>query len=311
MFAVVERLFQNQTTESKLMNTPQPGILLPLPNQARYLSFSLGDTACIADNLHALRGLVDGEHTVAGFGQPLVSALDATIPGLKSFPLITAPGLSIEAAPEALWIWLRGDDRGEIMHRSRRITQTLSPAFRLEENRDAFKYAEGRDLTGFEDGTENPTGDDALSAAIVGADDTPLAGSSFVATQRWVHNFERFESLSADAQDNAIGRQQSDNKELSDAPESSHVKRTAQESFAPEAFVLRRSMPWAEGNSGGLMFVAFGKSFDAFEAQLKRMIGVEDGITDALFAFTHPVSGAYFWCPALKNGKLDLSPLGI
>jgi len=70
-------------------------------------------------------------------------------------------------------------------------------------------------------------------------------------------------------------------------------------------------MPWTEGNSGSLVFVAFGASFDAFEAQLRRMVGEEDGIVDALFSFTRPLSGAYYWCPALKDGKLDLSPLGL
>lgn len=70
-------------------------------------------------------------------------------------------------------------------------------------------------------------------------------------------------------------------------------------------------MPWAERMDGGLMFVAFGKSFDAFEAQLKRMTGAEDGIVDAIFDFTQPVSGAYFWCPPLRDGKLDLTLLGI
>ena len=70
-------------------------------------------------------------------------------------------------------------------------------------------------------------------------------------------------------------------------------------------------MPWAEGNNGGLMFVAFGKSFDAFEAQLKRMVGTEDGIVDALFKFSQPVSGAYFWCPAITNGPLALTPFGL
>ncbi len=292
------------------MNTPQPGILLPLPNLARYLSFSLSDAAQIDDALYALRELADGQNTVVGFGHALVAALGASIPGLKSFPPITAPGLSIENAPEAAWIWLRGEDRGEILLRSRRITKALSPAFRLQETWDAFKYAGGRDLSGYEDGTENPTSDEAVSAAIVGADQPPLAGSSFVATQRWRHNFEHFEAMSADAQDNAIGRRQLDNEELDDAPASAHVKRTAQESFTPEAFLLRRSMPWAERNSGGLMFVAFGASFDAFEAQLKRMVGGEDTIVDAIFKFTQPISGAYFWCPSLKDGKLDLSPLG-
>ena len=293
------------------MITAQPGILAPLPDHARYLSFMPGEVPQVAAALHALRDLADGKNTVVGFGQTLVSALGAKVPGLRSLPQITAPGLSIESAPEVLWIWLRGDDRGELLHRSRKITRALAPAFALHDIVDAFKYAEGRDLSGFEDGTENPTGDAAISAAIVGEEHGPLAGSSFVATQRWLHDFKNLEAMSQHAQDHAIGRRLSDNEEIDDAPICAHVKRTAQESFTPEAFVLRRSMPWAQGNDGGLMFVAFGHSFDAFEAQLKRMAGLEDGVTDALFTFTQPVSGAYYWCPALKDGKLDLSPLGI
>lgn len=112
-------------------------------------------------------------------------------------------------------------------------------------------------------------------------------------------------------QDQAIGRRRSDNAELDDAPPSAHVKRTAQESFEPEAFMLRRSMPWADATMAGLVFVAFGKSFDAFEAQLRRMIGAEDGIIDALFGFTRPVSGAYFCCPPMQLGRLDLRALGL
>ncbi|MFT3849482.1 MAG: Dyp-type peroxidase [Propionivibrio sp.] len=292
------------------MNEPQSGILLPLPANARYLSFDLGDQTRLADCLRALHDLTDGETTVVGFGSPLASALKADIPGLKRFPLVTAPGLSIERAPEAAWFWLRGDDRGELLHRSRRITRALAPAFELREICDAFKHDDGRDLSGYEDGTENPTGDEAIAAAIVAAP-TALAGSSFVATQRWAHRFDRFEAMSHTEQNDAVGRRRSDNEELDDAPESAHVKRTAQESFTPEAFVVRRSMPWADGNEGGLMFVAFGHSFTAFEAQLNRMVGNEDGIVDALFKFTQPISGAYFWCPPMKSGKLDLTQLGL
>jgi putative iron-dependent peroxidase len=57
--------------------------------------------------------------------------------------------------------------------------------------------------------------------------------------------------------------------------------------------------------------VAFGKSFDAFEAQLNRMVGAEDGIADALFRFSKPVTGSYFWCPPMAGGRLDLSALGL
>lgn len=292
------------------MNEPQSGILLPLPAHARYLSFDLADPANVPACLRTLRDLADGESTVIGFGSALATALDVNIQGLKRFPLITAPGLSIERAPEAVWVWLRGDDRGELLHRSRRIAHALSPAFELKEICDAFRHNNGRDLSGYEDGTENPVGDEAATAAIVGGA-SALSGSSFVAVQRWTHRFDRFEAMSGNEQDNTIGRRREDNEELEDAPETAHVKRTAQESFTPEAFVVRRSMPWADGNEGGLMFVAFGHSFAAFEAQLNRMVGKEDGIVDALFKFTQPVSGAYFWCPPMKDGKLDLTQLGL
>ena len=89
------------------------------------------------------------------------------------------------------------------------------------------------------------------------------------------------------------------------------MKRTAQESFDPEAWVLRRSMPWADATGEGLVFVAFGKSFDAFEALLNRMVGKEDGVTDALFTFTRPLTGNYFWCPPSKDGRLDLTAIDI
>ena len=291
------------------MITPQTGILAPLPKHARYLTFSLGDARQTKAALAALREIADGESTVVGVGQSLADVLGVRIDGLKSCPPTTAPGLSIEIAPEVLWLWLRGDDRGELLHRSRKITSALSPAFVLNDIVDAFKHAEGRDLSGFEDGTENPTGDAAVDAAIVG--NGPLSGSSFVATQRWQHDFACLAAMSQHAQDHAIGRRLCDNEELDDAPVCAHVKRTAQESFSPEAFVVRRSMPWADGNDGGLLFVAFGNSFGAFEAQLKRMVGGEDGVTDALFTFTRPLTSAYYWCPALKNGQLDLAPLGL
>jgi len=57
--------------------------------------------------------------------------------------------------------------------------------------------------------------------------------------------------------------------------------------------------------------VAIGKSLDAYEAQLRRMTGEEDGITDATFRFSRPISGSYFWCPPVADGKLDLRALGL
>ncbi len=170
-------------------------------------------------------------------------------------------------------------------------------------------FADSRDLTGYEDGTENPQAEEAVATAIVSGQGKGLDGSSFVAVQQWVHDMDVFQEKSPQQQDDIIGRRRSDNEEFDAAPKSAHIKRTAQESFDPEAFIVRRSMPWTEGTDAGLNFVAFGKSFDAFEALLNRMVGADDGISDALFSFTRPVTGAYFWCPPMKNNNLDLSAL--
>ena len=124
-------------------------------------------------------------------------------------------------------------------------------------------------------------------------------------------DLDRFNAKSPKEQDEIIGRRRRDNKEIPDAPASAHVKRTEQESFTPEAFVLRRSMPWTDATRAGFVFVAFGRSLDAFEAQLRRMAGAEDGIADALFTFTRPVTGAYYWCPPVRKGRIDLRAIGV
>lgn len=286
----------------------QAGVLAAVPRQARYLTFSLRGGTSPRSALQALAALTDGERCVAGFGQAVVAACGAHIDGLREFPSFSGPGFSVPSTPAAVWCWLRGDDRGDLVHRSRRIAQALAPAFAAESAVDAFRHGSGRDLTGYEDGTENPKGARAVAAAIARGP-AGTGGSSFVAVQQWVHDFPAFESMGVRAQDNAIGRRRRDNKELERAPASAHVKRTAQENFSPEAFVLRRSMPWSDAARAGLMFVAFGKSLDAFEAQLRRMVGADDGIADALFRFTRPVTGGYFWCPPVRNGRLDLRAL--
>lgn len=292
------------------MNITQTGILAEETKLARYLSFALINEKSAANALTDLISIIDPERSVVGLGSSLVSALDTEIKGLKTMPADTCKGVDIPSTPDALWIWLRGDDRGEIYHRSRTIEIALNPAFELTSAVDSFQFDENRDLSGYVDGTENPDGEDAIEAAIVLNLGPGVNGSSFVAVQQWLHDFESLDAMSASDKDDAIGRHVADNEEY-DAPTSAHVKRSAQEDFDPEAFMLRRSMPWVDGMSGGLMFVAFGHSFDAFEAIMDRMIGKDDGIQDALFKFTRPLTGAYYWCPPIKDGKLDLSALNL
>ncbi len=293
------------------MKTYQPGILDPLPRLARYLIFTLSPQADPTNALKRLASSVDGREVVVGLGLSTIQKLGAHIEGLRPFPVIVHAGLDIPSTPAALWIWLRNDDRGELVLQTRRLRKWLAPTFELVQVVDAFRYGPALDLTGYEDGTENPEGEEAVEVAIVSGQGEGLDGSSFVAIQQWLHNLDFFESLPPEAQDHVFGRRKSDNEELADAPESAHVKRTAQESFEPEAFVLRRSMPWADEQREGFFFVAFGHSLYAFEAQLKRMAGLDDGIVDAVFTYSRPITGAYFWCPPVKDGQLDLQALGL
>jgi putative iron-dependent peroxidase len=292
------------------LSRSQPGILAPVPRHARYLTFRLASRANARRALRALCSVADGDSCVVGLGASLLRALDCTIPGMRRFPAYKRKGAMVPSTPAALWCWLRGADRGDVFHRSRAIEHAIARAFALVSAIDAFRHREGRDLTGYEDGTENPKNKKAIAAAIVAGMGAGLDGSSFVAVQQWVHDFERFDAMSGKRQDNSIGRRRRDNFELAHAPASAHVKRTAQESFSPEAFVVRRSMPWNDATRAGLVFVAFGRSTDAFAAQLKRMVGAEDGIVDALFKFTQPVTGCYCWCPPVAHGRLDLRALG-
>lgn len=288
----------------------QTGILEAVPNFGCYLIFEKLPEATITEALHCLQQTaIDAQHVV-GIGPALIPALAEQAIALYPFPAMSGSGVNVPSTQSDLWVWLRGETAGELVVEAQFIAAELSECFDLVSQTQAFNHC-GRDLTGYEDGTENPEGDDAVQTAFVAEQGAGLDGGSYVAVQQWVHDLTRFAMHSQPEKDHMIGRRLSDNEELDDAPESAHVKRTAQESFAPEAFVVRRSMPWAEGADAGLMFVAFGHSTQAFEQQMVRMAGLEDGVVDALFNFTRPVTGGYYWCPPAKEGVIDWSILGL
>jgi putative iron-dependent peroxidase len=287
----------------------QRGILLPVSLHARYLEFDIEQPEGVSTALSKLGAIPLEDSYIIGIGSLLVEIYNKNVNGLRGYPDFGNPEIVIPSTQAALWICIRGQDRGRIALQSWDLVDMLKPGFKLATQVDGFTYDTGRDLTGYEDGTENPVGQDAIDAAIVQNNNSGLDGSSFVAVQRWLHDFDAFYAMSGAEQDDIIGRHRSNNEEF-DAPDSAHVKRTAQESFSPQAFVVRRSLPWSDTSGNGLMFIAFGSSFDAFESQMNRMIGLDDNIYDGLFSFTRPITGGYYWCPPV-NGKgcLDLSLL--
>ena len=291
--------------------TAAPGILADLPPHARFLTLRLREGADPRPSLARLASERLGASVVVGIGASTVAALGRSVAGLHELPALAGPGAAVPSTPAGLWLWIRGEDRGALVHRGRALAALVGEAFEVEDVRDAFIHAGGRDLSGYEDGTENPRGERAREVAIVGGDEPGLAGSSFVAVQVWRHALDRLAAMSPEERDACVGRRLADNEEMADAPPSAHVKRSAQESFEPAAFMVRRSMPWADERGEGLVFVAFGRSLAAFEAVLRRMVGAEDGIVDGLFRFTRPERGASFWCPPARGEGLDLRAIGI
>lgn len=296
------------------MSTPQTAILAPVPNAARFLHFQLAPGVAAADALAqvaAMSAAIGTRRTIVGLGEPLVRALGKSVAGLRGFPGLAGRGVSVPSTQAALWVAVHADDDGGALDKSDAALAALRTSFTLDEEIGAFVYDGGKDLTGYVDGTENPVEERAMQVALaLGA--AGHAGGSFVAVQRWVHDIPRFRAWPQAEADAIIGRSRETNEELAEAPIQAHVKRAAQESFDPPAFMLRRSMPWAWNGRRGLYFIAYGATLDPFEAVLRRMAGLDDEYTDALFTFSHPETGSYFWCPPVvkDGGALDLSALG-
>lgn len=219
----------------------QPGILQALAACGRSLVFRLQPETDAWPALQRLQAGFDPAWGVVGIGAPLAQALAVDIPGLRTFPALSGPACAVPSTQQALWIFLRSEERGALFDHSEQIKDWLAGAFVIDSAVDTFLYAGGRDLTGYEDGTENPDEEACIGVALVEGG-VGLRASSFVAVQTWVHDLAHFHAHTPTQRDQMIGRQRESNEELSDAPESAHVKRSAQEDYDPPAFMLRRSM---------------------------------------------------------------------
>jgi len=281
-------------------------VLAAVPPAAAFLTFQRSVDA--RDAVTALGETDLPEGVLVGIGAGLLDELGVAVPGVAVFPDLAAEGAkeAVPRTPVDVWVRVRGDDPGQVLHRMRALMAVMPEGLQLADRTDGFTHDGGRDLTGYEDGTENPEPDEAPEVALASGHGPGIDGGSVLVVQRWVHDFSRFEAMPKQAQDHAIGRERVSNDELDDAPESAHVKRTAQEDFEPEAFLWRRSMPWSDHRGAGLVFVAFAASVAPFMAQMRRMVGIDDGVVDALFQFTTPVTGAVVWCPPVVDGRLDL-----
>ena len=172
------------------------------------------------------------------------------------------------------------------------------------DERVCFRQFDGRDLTGFIDGTENPQfPDDRAETALLPEDADEFADGSFIFAQRYAHNLEKWKKLKVDAQEQVIGRTKLESIELDDdvQPNNSHVSRTVvEDGDGEEMAILRHSLPYGDGKGDqGLFFIAYTNDLSIIDSMLLRMFGTSgDGIHDRLLHFVTPKDGAYYFAPS-------------
>jgi putative iron-dependent peroxidase len=210
-----------------------------------------------------------------------------------------APASSVD-----LYIEIRSD-RADVNHIvSTKVCQLLADSVELIEHIQAFRFLDGRDFTGFVDGTENPQGMHRREVALVKEeDDETFSGGSYLHIQRYQHNLTLWNSLKDKEQEDVYGRTKLDNVEYEseDKPLTAHTKRTSLKDEEGNSLeILRQSMPYGDMKRKGLFFVSYCHSSKPFEIMLRSMIhGDGHGNVDHLLKYTQAETGAAFFAPSL------------
>jgi porphyrinogen peroxidase len=294
------------------MSTPQPGIFAVGTRSHHHLYLDVDPGADPADVLAALRDVRAAATTVAGVnlvvglgsrlcGQAAPAALPADVGPFED--LDGVDGVRIPGDQHDVWVWLHSSGPDVVFDAARRVHAGLAGLATVVDEAPTFAYQASRDLTGFEDGTENPPIDEAPAAARVPAG-RPGAGSSVVLVQRWVHDLDAFGALARDDQDQVIGRSLATGDELPDDARSpaSHISRVVLEDAAGEELeVFRRSTAWGGVREHGLIFVAFSADTSRLDRMLRRMVGADDGVRDNLTTISRCTASAWYVAPPVET----------
>jgi len=182
------------------------------------------------------------------------------------------------------------------------IMYRLAGAVTVVDEVHGFRYFDERDVIGFVDGTENPVGQAAVKAAIIGAEDPAFAGGSYVIVQKYLHDMDAWNALSTEEQENIIGRTKLDDIELDDSvkPASAHNALTTVVQDGQEVKILRDNMPFGNVGKGeyGTYFIGYARTPAITELMLRNMfIGRPEGNYDRLLDVSRAVTGGLFFVP--------------
>ena len=166
-----------------------------------------------------------------------------------------------------------------------------------------FRYFDSRDLLGFVDGTENPSGQLAIDSTIVGEEDRDFAGGSYVIVQKYLHDLASWNALDNEKQEKIIGRKKLSDIELEDdvKPTSAHSALNTIVENGKEVKILRDNMPFGEAGKGefGTYFIGYSRSPSTIEQMLQNMfVGRPAGNYDRILDFSHAVTGNLFFAPS-------------
>jgi porphyrinogen peroxidase len=288
------------------MRSPQGGIFALGTSAHAYLEFDARagiraqELVTTVASLREPRTTMGGVNLVAGFRPELwrEAVPDDAPADLTGFDddIVGSDGFVMPATQRDAVLWLSGSAYDVIFDTARAAIAVLRPLATLVEETSSWPYRHDLDLTGFIDGTENPTLIEAPQIVLV-PEGKSGAGGTVLLLQKWVHDVESWESLPVVEQERVIGRTKMDSLELEDKAPDSHVASTDQERFGT---VFRRNMPYGTVSEHGTMFVGFSAEQEVLAAMLESMAGLAGGDRDALTRYTRPLTGAYYFVPAAE-----------
>jgi putative iron-dependent peroxidase len=293
------------------MSSPQTAIFSVGDAAQSYLEFALRDVAAAANAVSTIakmqgpRSTVQGVDLVVGFRPELWRSIapDDTPADLESFrgDLIGPDGYTMPATQADLFFWIAGASYDNIFDVAADVVDGLQPVASLLRELRGWPYQHSRDLTGFQDGTENPSLVEAPEVALID-EGQPGAGGSILLFQQWKHDSDAWRALSVEQQERVIGRTKADSIEFEGRrmPPDSHVSRTKLEENGEERKIFRRNTPYGTVSDHGTLFVGFAKEQHRLVRMLERMVGAGDGVRDALTRYSQPLTGAYYFVPALS-----------
>jgi putative iron-dependent peroxidase len=289
------------------MSIPQSGIFALGTASHAYLEFEARSHDAARQLVSAIASLreprttMGGVNLVAGFRPELWSevAPDDSPSGVRGFnaDLVGTDGYVMPATQHDAVLWLSGSAYDVIFDTARGAIAEISGIATVAEESSSWPYRHDRDLTGFIDGSENPTLIDAPDIALF-ADEGPGAGGTILLLQKWSHNSTAWESLPVADQERVIGRTKDDSVEVENKPSTSHVARTDQDEFGK---IFRRNMPYGTVTDHGTMFVGFSADQKRFVAMLESMAGLANGERDALTGYARALTGAYYFIPSIES----------